>query len=95
MAEKYACQPSQIILSWAVQRGTSIVPKSRNLERILLNSQVVNLSEEDVRTIDTLRDETNAMRMNDPKAYIGFDIYNEEEEEPTQKQEMLKKTSSV
>jgi len=65
-----------------VQRGTSIVPKSSSPGRIQLNTQVFELVEEDFEAIETLRDETTSVRMNDPKNHIGFDIYNEEMEEP-------------
>ncbi|KAF8246558.1 aldo-keto reductase [Wilcoxina mikolae CBS 423.85] len=82
IATKYGCLPSQVLLSWAVQRGTSIVPKSSNAGRILLNTQVFELAVEDFEAVETLRDEKTSMRMNDPKNHIGFDIYNEVVEEP-------------
>ncbi|KAF8541690.1 aldo-keto reductase [Trichophaea hybrida] len=82
IATKYGCLPSQVLLSWAVQRGTSIVPKSSNARRILLNTQVFELAVEDFKAIETLRDEITSVRMNDPKNHIGFDIYNEVMEEP-------------
>jgi diketogulonate reductase-like aldo/keto reductase len=65
-----------------VQRGTSIIPKSNKSERILLNARLLNLDLADVATIGKLRDQETSMRMNDCKNHIGFDIYNEEVEEP-------------
>lgn len=82
MARKYKVLPSQILLSWALQRGTSIVPKSNKPERISLNTQVIQLEDQDFKIVEDLRDEASSMRMNDPKKHIGFDIYNEEVEEP-------------
>lgn len=82
MAEKYKILPSQILLSWALQRGTSIIPKSNKPERISLNTEVIQLEEEDFQKVQSMRDEANSMRMNDPKNHIGFDIYNEQVEEP-------------
>lgn len=82
MAQRCKVPPSQILLSWALQRGTSIVPKSNKPERISLNTQVIRLEDQDFKKVENLRDEASSMRMNDPKNHIGFDIYNEEVEEP-------------
>lgn len=71
-----------MLLSWALQRGTSIVPKSNKPERISLNTQVIELGNEDLRMIEYMRDEVGFIRMNDPRNHIGFDVYNEEVEEP-------------
>lgn len=84
MAGKYKVPPSQILLSWALQRGTSIIPKSSKPERISLNTKATELEDEDFRKVENLRDEASSMRMNDPKNHIGFDIYNEEVEEPVE-----------
>ncbi|OLL26338.1 putative oxidoreductase [Neolecta irregularis DAH-3] len=43
IAEKLGKKPSQVILSWAIGRGVSIVPKSVNAERIEENFQGVFL----------------------------------------------------
>lgn len=82
MAQKYGVLPSQILLSWALQRGTSIIPKSNKPERISLNTKAIQLEDHDFKRIEELRDEATSMRMNDSKNHIGFDIYNEEVEEP-------------
>ncbi|KAL0639187.1 hypothetical protein Q9L58_001646 [Maublancomyces gigas] len=82
MAGKYKVPPSQILLSWALQRGTSIVPKSNKPERISLNTKATQLEDQDFKKVENLRDEASSLRMNDPKNHIGFDIYNEEVEEP-------------
>lgn len=54
LAEKYETTPAQIILSWGVQRGTVVVPKSENESRMLANITLVKLSEEDMREIGAL-----------------------------------------
>ncbi|KAJ6602163.1 Aldo/keto reductase [Mycena sp. CBHHK59/15] len=54
LAEKYHVTAAQIILSWGVQRGTAVVPKSENEARILANITLVQVSEEDMRLIDEL-----------------------------------------
>ncbi|RPA86308.1 aldehyde reductase 1 [Ascobolus immersus RN42] len=45
---------AQLAISWAVKRGTSLVPKSTKPERIEDNLKVVELSEEDFEAIDTI-----------------------------------------
>ncbi|KAJ7928490.1 aldo/keto reductase [Mycena leptocephala] len=54
LAEKYNATPAQIILSWGVQRGTVVVPKSENETRMLANITLVKLSEGDMQEIGAL-----------------------------------------
>ncbi|KAI5117867.1 hypothetical protein M0805_006569 [Coniferiporia weirii] len=44
----------QVLISWAVQRGTAVVPKSEKEERIKQNITLVNLSETDMKTLDEI-----------------------------------------
>lgn len=81
MAEKYAVEPSTILLSWAIQRGTSIVPKSNKEDRIVLNTKTVELSQEDFDRLENLKPDGEELRFNDPLRHIGFDIYNEDKDE--------------
>lgn len=37
LADKYGKQPGSILLSWGVQRGFSVVPKSSNPDRLRQN----------------------------------------------------------
>ncbi|KAJ7350393.1 NADP-dependent oxidoreductase domain-containing protein [Mycena albidolilacea] len=53
LAVQYKVTPAQIILSWGVQRGTVVVPKSENENRMLANITLVKLSEEDMHKIGT------------------------------------------
>ncbi|EJD00148.1 Aldo/keto reductase [Fomitiporia mediterranea MF3/22] len=43
---------AQVLLSWAVQRGTSIVPKTLNEERLKENVSLINLGPEEMATLD-------------------------------------------
>ena len=56
IAEKYHKTPAQILIRWAVQRGTICIPKSSRPERILENCSIYDfeLSEEDMSAIKAL-----------------------------------------
>ncbi|RPA81634.1 Aldo/keto reductase [Ascobolus immersus RN42] len=82
LAEKYKVEPSTILLSWALQRGTSIVPKSTKLDRIVLNTKIIELSQEDFDKVEWLKADGEELRFNDPKGHIRFDIYDEKNDEP-------------
>ncbi|KAL1710694.1 NADP-dependent oxidoreductase domain-containing protein [Schizophyllum commune] len=54
LAAKFEATPAQILLSWGVQRGTSVIPKSENAERMAKNLQLVKLSDEEMQAIDAI-----------------------------------------
>ena len=53
LAEKHSCSVAQIIISWNLHRGTSVIPKSVNAGRIAenLESEDVSLSDEELQSI--------------------------------------------
>jgi alcohol dehydrogenase (NADP+) len=53
IAEQHGCPPAQVLISWAVHRGTAVIPKSTNPGRIEQNlaSAGVNLTEGDMEAI--------------------------------------------
>ncbi|CAN6674982.1 glycerol 2-dehydrogenase (NADP(+)) [Trichomonascus vanleenenianus] len=51
LAGKYNVTPSQIVLSWGVARGTSVIPRSTNPERLGLNLRTVKLTDDEVAQI--------------------------------------------
>jgi len=85
MATKYGVTPAQVLLSWGLMRGTSVTPKSNRPSRIVENftARTVQLLPQFFEEIDSLRAEENSSRMNNPLRHIGFDIYNEAQDEPT------------
>jgi diketogulonate reductase-like aldo/keto reductase len=56
IAERLERTPAQILIRWAIQRGTIVLPKSTHRERIEANAQVFDfsLTDEDMATLDGL-----------------------------------------
>ncbi|KAI0058405.1 Aldo/keto reductase [Artomyces pyxidatus] len=53
ITEKYKVTPAQVLLSWGVQRGTPVIPKSENEERMRANITLLHLDETDMKVLDT------------------------------------------
>jgi glycerol 2-dehydrogenase (NADP+) len=51
LAEKHSVTAAQIVLSWGVQRGTSVVPKSSNADRLKQNITLTALTEEELDAV--------------------------------------------
>lgn len=69
--------PAQVLIQWAVQRGTSVLPKSVTPSRIAENFEDFELSAEDVAKIDALN---RNHRYNMP-ARLGVNVFGEHSEE--------------
>ncbi len=56
IAEKNGFSPAQVLIRWAIQRGTSVIPKSVNPGRMKQNLKTLELqlTEEDMKEIATL-----------------------------------------
>ncbi|KAG6831759.1 hypothetical protein H0H92_007911 [Tricholoma furcatifolium] len=54
VAERINASPAQVILSWAVQRGTIVIPKSEDEGRMTANLNIASLSEQDMKEIDSI-----------------------------------------
>ncbi|GLA87518.1 hypothetical protein AtubIFM56815_001944 [Aspergillus tubingensis] len=80
-AKKLNKTPAQVLISWAVQRGTVVLPKSVTPERIESNFQDFLLPDDAFSTIESLE---RHQRMNFP-ARIGVDIFSEVGEESVRK----------
>ncbi|KAJ1658404.1 hypothetical protein IWQ61_002339 [Dispira simplex] len=55
LAQQYRRQPAQILLSWAVQRGTSAFARSTDPARIASNKELISLSEADMALINAIK----------------------------------------
>ncbi|MCF8276783.1 MAG: aldo/keto reductase [Flavobacteriales bacterium] len=56
LAEKHNCSPAQIMIAWAMERGTAVIPKSVNAGRLKQNfeSKEIQLSAEDMAKMTAL-----------------------------------------
>jgi glycerol 2-dehydrogenase (NADP+) len=54
-----------VSLSWAVQRGVIVIPKSSSLKRIEDNIKLVGLGEEEMKEINAAEKKVGRMRLSD------------------------------
>ncbi|KAL7753969.1 hypothetical protein RI367_000902 [Sorochytrium milnesiophthora] len=76
LAEKYKTSTGQICISWAIQRGTAVIPKSTNPERIRSNMQHVQLEQSDMDKLNNLH-KTTTHRYVDVAKSFGADPFDE------------------
>ncbi|KAK9446819.1 protein GCY [Limtongia smithiae] len=72
MADKYGVPPATILISYHVNKGVVVIPKSVSEARIASNREVVSLSEEDLVELDAMAANGKAKRVNTP--LWGFDL---------------------
>lgn len=65
LAKKYKAQPGQILLSWCVQKGISVIPRSSKFERIEQNIVTIKLDDDDMKLMDGLEDKYGFHRINE------------------------------
>lgn len=75
IAEKNKVEPAQILISWAVQRGTVVLPKSVTDSRIISNLKTIKLSDEDFDTLNKLSEKDGVVRTCDPQ----WDVFSSDE----------------
>ncbi|KAJ6582269.1 Aldo/keto reductase [Mycena capillaripes] len=62
IADAHGVTGPQVILSWGVQRGTSIIPKTSNHERLRENMTLIYLSVEEMLVLDRLHEKPGMHR---------------------------------
>jgi diketogulonate reductase-like aldo/keto reductase len=65
-----------------VQKGIPVIPKSVQDGHLQQNIQLTRLSDEDFHAVDQLSFERGAVRFLDPSRHLGFDIFDEENDQP-------------
>ena len=58
------------------------MPKTVHEERMMENRELFRLSDEDMMKISYIATAKGAVRYLDPRNHIGFDVFNEEDDEP-------------
>ncbi|EST07709.1 NADP-dependent oxidoreductase domain protein [Kalmanozyma brasiliensis GHG001] len=70
IAKKHDVTAATVALSWAVQKGTSVAPKSTNEKRMKQNITLIKLSDEEMKQVDHISDDPKKhTRLN----YLVFD----------------------
>ncbi|TRX97655.1 hypothetical protein FHL15_001410 [Xylaria flabelliformis] len=82
-ASRLGKSTAQTALSWAVQKGIPVVPKSVQEHHLRQNLQLFRLCDTDFRSIEDLLSQRGPIRFLDPSPHIGFDIFDEENDQPT------------
>lgn len=72
IAGKYGVSAATVLISYHVNKGVVVLPKSVNPERILSNKEVIVLAEEDLVLLDGLAANGKAKRINTP--LWGWDL---------------------
>lgn len=65
LATKHGCTTAVVALSWAAERGVTVIPKSAQIGRIRENSKLVRLSNEDIASINEVHVTSGTMRLAD------------------------------
>ncbi|KAI0408778.1 NADP-dependent oxidoreductase domain-containing protein [Xylaria palmicola] len=82
-ASRLGKSTAQIALSWAVQKGIPVVPKSVQEHHLRQNLQLFRLCDTDFQSIEDLSSRRGPVRFLDPSPHIGFNIFDEENDQPT------------
>jgi glycerol 2-dehydrogenase (NADP+) len=72
IARKNNVSPATVLISYHVNRGVVVLPKSVNEDRILSNKQVIPLSREEMDVLNGLAAQGKAKRINTP--LFGWDL---------------------
>lgn len=72
IAEKNGVSAATVLISYHVNRGVVVLPKSISENRILSNGQVIPLSREDMDVLNGLAAQGKAKRINTP--LFGWDL---------------------
>jgi diketogulonate reductase-like aldo/keto reductase len=74
LSKELGMDAGQVLIAWAIQRGTVVLPKSVTEHRIISNFQVKELPKE---AFDRLNAMEKHHRYNDPSGKWGYDIFDE------------------
>ncbi|KAG1114593.1 hypothetical protein G6F42_014144 [Rhizopus arrhizus] len=72
IANKYNATTAQILISWGIERGYAVLPKSVTPSRIISNLKDVHLEPQDFESINKLVENHPTRRLGDP--YLSWDV---------------------
>jgi glycerol 2-dehydrogenase (NADP+) len=72
IAEKNGVSAATVLISYHVNKGVVVLPKSVSAKRISSNKEVISLSDEDIAILDGLAANGKAKRINTP--LWGWDL---------------------
>lgn len=74
IAREYNSEPGSILIAWGLSRGTSLIPKSVNVKRVVanFNARTISLRQD---SIDKLNALDRGQTFGDPSETWGLDIY--------------------
>jgi glycerol 2-dehydrogenase (NADP+) len=81
VADKYGVSAATILISYHINKGTVVLPKSVSEKRISDNRKAISLAKEDVELLDGLAAKGKAQRINTPA--WGWDLGFEDWYKPT------------
>jgi len=68
---------AQLLISWGIQRGYAVLPKSANPERVRSNFELVNLSKEEFEAVQNVAKGRHTRLVN-PTYMFGYNVWPEE-----------------
>lgn len=63
IANNHDCKPSQVLLSWSMEKGCIVIPRSSSNSHIKDNFKIVNLTPGDIKKIDEIKYECRYVDM--------------------------------
>eukprot|EP00842_Homolaphlyctis_polyrhiza_P000999 jgi/Hompol1/18/HPOL_002707-RA len=76
VAQRNGKTPAQVLVSWAIQRGTQVIPKTVTPERIVENFQDFVLSDADFQALSDIH-KRKTVRYIDPLTFWKYDMFEE------------------
>ncbi|PYI17157.1 aldo-keto reductase [Aspergillus japonicus CBS 114.51] len=95
LSRKRFRSPAQLILSWIVQQNISVVPRTSRITHLIENMNLKRLTTEETVAMSLITRLVGEFRFSDPRHELGFDIFDEEEDQPAKEwwEETLTKDS--
>ncbi|RAH75510.1 aldo/keto reductase family protein [Aspergillus aculeatinus CBS 121060] len=73
---------AQLILSWIVQQNISVVPRTTRIAHLIDNMNLKRLTSDQMLGMAMISRMVGEFRFSDPRHVLGFDIFDEKEDQP-------------